>query len=1161
MSLPGKPIIRNAPRASPNTLEYYWFPPTNTGGNAIEGYQLSLDPGGITCNISASELSPLYGYYKVTGLTNATTYFTTIAASTINGYGPTANFRAFQPGSPPLFPPSTTSITLSGVSNALISWTPPSTLPDATIFWYVIKSRSSDPADPVLKYTANGQTQSNYFIKGLNSNSTYTFTINAVNCPGYSPAASTIPITYGIPISPLYFSGNFLWMDASDPSTVTTSGTTVTQWRDKSPFYYATNTVGGTTSVLAGGLNDLNVLGFSSSYLFAPIAPIWNGERMTALIVGTLCNVNTSPRFLAAGRCNVNDTLDSSVAALFYRNTSGTNITTFRNNITFQSALSAYETPFLGSAVLTTGQIQQALNGANPGTSNGTNSSLFNVNMIAFGGDTNTANTANRLSGRIGEIVMFNIDLDPFTRQKMEGYLAWKWGIQSLLPTSHPFYINKPLSNQSFSPTMFSSLQLWLDAQDPTADGSVPSNGTTFTTWLDKSGKNNNAAIYAGSALTYSNATINNYPTLYMSNNNNSSQLRASVPPSTFTNSFMAFAVFKVTTSLGNTTLMTRGTNNKPGPWDLQSTERLTGDANLFNSPSNASFNLTTATTNSLFVYGSTPSQWNEYVFGTLCNTFNWPNTYWGDPASYVYIGERADGNHNFAGYMGEFLLYNRVLATGERQTVEGYLAWKWGLQSNLPDTHPYKYMNPSSNYTTTDYVPQNLLVRFTATAATSGSSEWPNQSPLYSTTYNASIENPSGGTITKNTDGNGVVFNGSTNYRFPPTGNAFGTKTRWTISTWFKRTGNVENATIVTNVYVGGPINMYIIGNTQTSMVGGYFVPGTFYQGNAYTFALNTWTHMCVTFNGSAITTYINGSLYGSVGQSVTPVSSGSYYRIGRKWDTASYINGELGEVIVYDRALYSSEVLQNYQNTYATYLTTTPILKYTASTWDGTGSWPNTGSLGAGTGSIYNAVLNSGSRTKNGAGNGVVLNGSTSYIFTAVDLGSTFTVVFWFKRTAANNANSVIFGQPNGGGGDTRTMINIISNASRNTGSQPPLVASSSEFAYYSQEKFDCTGPSSSFPLNTWQMMAITVNKVSAAAEFGNIIRNYINGSFQINTTPQLANGYFYGGSLYIGSISGGANTGVIGELGELSVYTRILNPNELQQYYQTTRSTYGV
>jgi hypothetical protein len=40
-------------------------------------------------------------------------------------------------------------------------------------------------------------------------------------------------------------------------------------------------------------------------------------------------------------------------------------------------------------------------------------------------------------------------------------------------------------------------------------------------------------------------------------------------------------------------------------------------------------------------------------------------------------------------------IIYNRTLTTSERQTVEGYLAWKWGIQANLPATHPFKNFPP----------------------------------------------------------------------------------------------------------------------------------------------------------------------------------------------------------------------------------------------------------------------------------------------------------------------------------------------------------------------------------------------------------------------------------------------------------------------------------
>jgi hypothetical protein len=38
---------------------------------------------------------------------------------------------------------------------------------------------------------------------------------------------------------------------------------------------------------------------------------------------------------------------------------------------------------------------------------------------------------------------------------------------------------------------------------------------------------------------------------------------------------------------------------------------------------------------------------------------------------------------------------YQRALTTIERQELEGYLAWKWGLQTSLPSTHPFAKFRP----------------------------------------------------------------------------------------------------------------------------------------------------------------------------------------------------------------------------------------------------------------------------------------------------------------------------------------------------------------------------------------------------------------------------------------------------------------------------------
>ena len=55
-------------------------------------------------------------------------------------------------------------------------------------------------------------------------------------------------------------------------------------------------------------------------------------------------------------------------------------------------------------------------------------------------------------------------------------------------------------------------------------------------------------------------------------------------------------------------------------------------------------------------------------------------------------IGNQANPTSEFwRGFIGEILVYNSAITVAERQQVEGYLAWKWGLQGTLPANHPHK--------------------------------------------------------------------------------------------------------------------------------------------------------------------------------------------------------------------------------------------------------------------------------------------------------------------------------------------------------------------------------------------------------------------------------------------------------------------------------------
>jgi hypothetical protein len=46
-------------------------------------------------------------------------------------------------------------------------------------------------------------------------------------------------------------------------------------------------------------------------------------------------------------------------------------------------------------------------------------------------------------------------------------------------------------------------------------------------------------------------------------------------------------------------------------------------------------------------------------------------------------------------GRIAEVVVANTLADAGDRQRLEGYLSWKWGLQGNLPADHPWKAAPP----------------------------------------------------------------------------------------------------------------------------------------------------------------------------------------------------------------------------------------------------------------------------------------------------------------------------------------------------------------------------------------------------------------------------------------------------------------------------------
>jgi len=61
-----------------------------------------------------------------------------------------------------------------------------------------------------------------------------------------------------------------------------------------------------------------------------------------------------------------------------------------------------------------------------------------------------------------------------------------------------------------------------------------------------------------------------------------------------------------------------------------------------------------------------------------------------------LFVGANNVGSSTINLDLAEIIIVHSALSTEQRQLLEGYLAWKWGLQASLPLGHPYYNFPPS---------------------------------------------------------------------------------------------------------------------------------------------------------------------------------------------------------------------------------------------------------------------------------------------------------------------------------------------------------------------------------------------------------------------------------------------------------------------------------
>jgi hypothetical protein len=248
------------------------------------------------------------------------------------------------------------------------------------------------------------------------------------------------------------------------------------------------------------------------------------------------------------------------------------------------------------------------------------------------------------------------------------------------------------------SPVSVTNMILWLDAYDPNATGTIPSSSTPLSSWKDRSGNSNNSSYDTGGTNTgatvstnqWDNNTLNGAPSVYLYGN-----ARYWGNFTAIGSKLQIFAVVSLSSTsqhygrligMGNGDITTNG--NDPLAFCRQGNTTFDlqrPNSGLVNDKTNMSY--------------SNPYIWEVWYDGTSAYTSvlqgsgtTIKSTAYSANLGYnlFSIGSAPSRNDNTVGYFSEILIYSRALTTTERQQVEGYLSLKWGLNANLPSTHPY---------------------------------------------------------------------------------------------------------------------------------------------------------------------------------------------------------------------------------------------------------------------------------------------------------------------------------------------------------------------------------------------------------------------------------------------------------------------------------------
>lgn len=224
------------------------------------------------------------------------------------------------------------------------------------------------------------------------------------------------------------------------------------------------------------------------------------------------------------------------------------------------------------------------------------------------------------------------------------------------------------------NPTSIAGCTLWLDAADTST---ITSSSGSVSQWNDKSGNGNNA-VQATSTAQPQLSTQNGLTALHNPDNNRKMSSTA--------------ALFG-----GDLTIFFVGLYPGGSPYSGMIYGASAVPDLAWEGSGNKAYWSVNAGTDHVFTLGSNSLAiqevvWNNASAYALYQTGNAA----GSGSETHSVGSSIATIFADPGYCCEIIVYNSALSTANRQLIEGYLAWKWGLQAGLPAGHPYAATPPA---------------------------------------------------------------------------------------------------------------------------------------------------------------------------------------------------------------------------------------------------------------------------------------------------------------------------------------------------------------------------------------------------------------------------------------------------------------------------------